>query len=63
MKGDLLTPSAVAALHGCTRDGVLKAIARGDLRARKVVDHKGKVISYAIEKTDADRWAPRDYKK
>ena len=55
---DLLTPSGVAELRGCSDALVRVAIARGDLPATPLYGRHGKVNVYAVRVADARRWTP-----
>ena len=55
----LLSPSAVAALVGCSGSTVNQAIRSGDLKATAIVGPSGSVTGYGVAKRDAEAWDPR----
>ena len=56
---ELLTPAAVAKLHGCSRNTVHQAILNGELVALPVLGPDGEASTYAVRRADAQAWKAR----
>lgn len=55
----LLSPAAVATLHGCGVRTVQTAIANGEIRATPILGPSGDPVTYGVREDVARRWSPR----